>query len=490
VYTRALSNEAEIVRAIIAECFPKLNGYSIGKIERGISNLKYWLKADASFYVIKVFSGRDHRRRALVEHGLLSRLHVWAVVPVPEPVACIEADSSLPYSYVVMSRVVGTPMDEVIQLLGDKEASSLGATVGVLLSRLHRSDPAICDALPLRPGPATGTARSAESDRQLVLEAENLGVLTPAEGRRFLELRSALGSQCATHVLIHGDLGLDNVIVAPGVEPQVAALIDLEYCTVDEPAFDFVKVSVARSKQSRAFAEAMQASYLRTAGATAPEAADFSRQIIRCEMVSDLRVAMDLAREPFHYLHSLATTEHQAWQQVGRLYRTLREGSHSVTEMVNLSVSESMLRAWELSHTSSCKVRRVGALVVDDAGSMVSSGINELLPATAVCWCSAVQPGSQRPNCPAMHAERNAIVAALDRGISLHGLTMFCSTCPCLECARWIVRAGLSAVFYAEDYLDAKGLDYLMASGVSITKVDLAGDPSQSKGAFTSLAEQ
>jgi dCMP deaminase len=199
---------------------------------------------------------------------------------------------------------------------------------------------------------------------------------------------------------------------------------------------------------------------------------------------------VDLAREPFHYLHSLATTEHQAWQQVGRLYRTLREGSHSVSEKASLSVTEVMLRTSELSRTSSCKVRRVGALVVDDAGSAVSSGINELPSAAAVCWCSSAAPGPRRPNCPAIHAERNAIVAAFERGVALKGMTLFCSTCPCIECARWIVRAGLSAVFYAEDYLDAKGLDYLLASGVATTKVSLVDDPSQSTGGFTSLAAQ
>lgn len=490
MYTRTLNNEAEIVHTIIAECFPRLSRYSIGKIERGISNLKYWLKTEARFYVIKVFSGHDHRRRALVEHGLLSRLHARAVVPVPEPVACIEADSSLPYSYVVMSRVDGAPVDEVIQLLGDEEASSLGAMVGALLSSLHRSDPDIYDTLPLRRGPAPGTDQQAETDRQLALEAERLGVLTPSEARRFLELRSVLHSQPATHVLIHGDLGLDNVIVVTRAEPRVTALIDLEHCTVDEAAFDFVNMSVGSSSQSRAFAEALRASYLRAAGMSAPETADFSRQIISCEIVADLQVAMDLAREPFHFLHSLATTEHQAWQQVARLYRRLRGGSHSITEMAGLSVREAMLRAWELSRASLCKVRRVGALVVDDAGSMVSSGINELRPTAAVCWCSATEPASKRPNCPAIHAERNAIVAAFERGISLHGLTMFCTTCPCIGCARWIVRAGLSAVFYAEDYLDTKGLDYLLASGVATRKVDIVGDPPQSNSLFTSLAAQ
>jgi dCMP deaminase len=462
------------MRAIIAEYFPELSSYNIGKIDRGISNVKYWLEAEARFYVIKVFTGHDHRRRALVEYGVLSRLHERAVVPVPEPVACIRAESSLPYSYLVMSRVDGTPVDELIQLLGDEEASSLGEAVGVLLNKLHRSDPDVSDAFPLRRVSAPSMARRAETDRQLVLKAEKLGVLTPGEAQRFLELRSVQGSKLTTRVLIHGDLGLENVIVATVHGLQVAALIDLEYCTIDEAAFDFAKLTLGKSRQSRAFAEAVRASYLRAAGATTAEEANFAQEIICCEMVSDLRVAMDLAGSPFHDLHSLVTTEHQAWQQVDRLYRTLREGSHSVAKMASLSIDEIMLRAWELSRTSSCKVRRVGALVIDNAGSVVSSGINELRPAAAVCWCSAAEPGPQRPSCPAIHAERNAILAAFERGISLHGLTMFCSTCPCVECARWIVRAGLSAVFYVENYLDAKGLDYLLASGVATRKMGLA----------------
>lgn len=42
------------------------------------------------------------------------------------------------------------------------------------------------------------------------------------------------------------------------------------------------------------------------------------------------------------------------------------------------------------------------------------------------------------------HAERNAIFAARDRGVSLVGTTMYGTLFPCADCARAISAAGIS----------------------------------------------
>jgi deoxycytidylate deaminase len=52
----------------------------------------------------------------------------------------------------------------------------------------------------------------------------------------------------------------------------------------------------------------------------------------------------------------------------------------------------------------------------------------------------------------AVHAEMAAIVYAADRGVSIHGATMFATTFPCHLCARHIVAAGLQRVVYIEPY--------------------------------------
>jgi deoxycytidylate deaminase len=52
----------------------------------------------------------------------------------------------------------------------------------------------------------------------------------------------------------------------------------------------------------------------------------------------------------------------------------------------------------------------------------------------------------------AVHAEMAAIVYAADRGVGIHGATMFATTFPCHLCARHIVASGLQRVVYIEPY--------------------------------------
>ncbi len=44
------------------------------------------------------------------------------------------------------------------------------------------------------------------------------------------------------------------------------------------------------------------------------------------------------------------------------------------------------------------------------------------------------------------HAERNAIYGAAKKGIKLEGSVMYSPWCPCAECARAIIQAGIEAV--------------------------------------------
>lgn len=51
-----------------------------------------------------------------------------------------------------------------------------------------------------------------------------------------------------------------------------------------------------------------------------------------------------------------------------------------------------------------------------------------------------------------VHAEMSAISDAARRGISVEGLSLFCTTFPCHSCARHIVAVGISRVVYIEPY--------------------------------------
>jgi deoxycytidylate deaminase len=52
-----------------------------------------------------------------------------------------------------------------------------------------------------------------------------------------------------------------------------------------------------------------------------------------------------------------------------------------------------------------------------------------------------------------IHAEMNALLSASRSGISSVGASLYCTTYPCHNCARHLVTAGVSEVFYIEPYV-------------------------------------
>lgn len=62
--------------------------------------------------------------------------------------------------------------------------------------------------------------------------------------------------------------------------------------------------------------------------------------------------------------------------------------------------------------------------------------------------------------CRAIHAEMDAIISAARNGnVSLEGAILFCTTFPCHNCARHIVAAGISKVYYIEPYEKSLAMD-------------------------------
>jgi deoxycytidylate deaminase len=52
-----------------------------------------------------------------------------------------------------------------------------------------------------------------------------------------------------------------------------------------------------------------------------------------------------------------------------------------------------------------------------------------------------------------IHAEMNALLSAARNGISPVGTTLYCTTYPCHNCARHLVTAGVTRVYYIEPYV-------------------------------------
>ena len=143
--------------------------------------------------------------------------------------------------------------------------------------------------------------------------------------------------------------------------------------------------------------------------------------------------------------------------------------------------------AYANSLRSSCSQRKVGALIIDEYGNVVSSGFNEVplyerpcKNTYGMCYRKYLrnQFSDELTNiiddsttkeavvakvkkhfkgldyCRALHAEENAIVnmARVGSGKDLNSATLYTTTYPCNLCANKIVQVGIRRLVYFEPY--------------------------------------
>lgn len=72
-----------------------------------------------------------------------------------------------------------------------------------------------------------------------------------------------------------------------------------------------------------------------------------------------------------------------------------------------------------------------------------------------------------------IHAEQNAILFAAKHGININGTTMFVTTEPCIDCAKFIEASGIKKVIYRDFYKSNAGVEYLQNNGVECYRYDL-----------------
>lgn len=71
-----------------------------------------------------------------------------------------------------------------------------------------------------------------------------------------------------------------------------------------------------------------------------------------------------------------------------------------------------------------------------------------------------------------LHAEMNAISKLAKSSESGEGSSMFITHAPCMDCAKMIYQAGIKEVYYATDYRDTSGKDFLIKCGITVEKLD------------------
>ena len=70
-----------------------------------------------------------------------------------------------------------------------------------------------------------------------------------------------------------------------------------------------------------------------------------------------------------------------------------------------------------------------------------------------------------------LHAEMNALMKLAKTNGSGNNASLFVTHAPCLECAKGIYQAGISEVYYGEDYRSEDGVYFLNKCGIKIQKV-------------------
>jgi len=72
-----------------------------------------------------------------------------------------------------------------------------------------------------------------------------------------------------------------------------------------------------------------------------------------------------------------------------------------------------------------------------------------------------------------LHAEANALMKLCKSTDSSEGATLFVTHYPCIECAKLIYQAGISQVYYINEYNASKGSGYnfLREAGIEVCQI-------------------
>jgi dCMP deaminase len=127
-----------------------------------------------------------------------------------------------------------------------------------------------------------------------------------------------------------------------------------------------------------------------------------------------------------------------------------------------------MTVAHEFAKNSYCKRAQVGALIVKD-GNVVSFGYN----GTPKGWDNTCEDENNTTKPEVLHAESNAIAKCASSVNSSLGADIYCTHSPCIECAKLIIQAGITTVYYDILYRSEDGIKLLQNNNIIVKQVSL-----------------
>jgi len=130
-----------------------------------------------------------------------------------------------------------------------------------------------------------------------------------------------------------------------------------------------------------------------------------------------------------------------------------------------------------ISDCSPCTRAKVGCVIVDEFKNPVSMGFNGPPRDAPGHLCNVdecertklkIKSGTHiEIGCH--HAESNALMNALRKGISVLNCKIYITTSPCLVCARLIHHSGIKEVYYPKSCMyDKRGTEYLKSNKIKV----------------------
>ncbi|MDC1282414.1 dCMP deaminase family protein [bacterium] len=129
-----------------------------------------------------------------------------------------------------------------------------------------------------------------------------------------------------------------------------------------------------------------------------------------------------------------------------------------------------MQNAYQYATLSYAERRKVGCVIVKDH-QVISFGYNGT-PHGFDNECEI----NDMTKPEVLHAESNAIMKVAKSTMSCEGAELFTTTCPCFGCAKLIIQAGISKVYYTEEYRDMSGVALLGKAGIVVEHLKLENE--------------
>lgn len=98
---------------------------------------------------------------------------------------------------------------------------------------------------------------------------------------------------------------------------------------------------------------------------------------------------------------------------------------------------------------SSCNRLQVGCLLVLN-NRIVAHGYNGYLPG-----CPHESIIENDHEIATIHAEQNALIDCAKRGVSCNNCIAYITHFPCVNCAKYLLAAGIKKIYYINDYKNA-----------------------------------